>query len=474
MKKLIFAFIIILILSAGSTFAEDNLKISQFSAKKEKELDRLEKEFSKIFDLQTTKRLVNSKKNIKKILMDISLEEANFQLSMQKAEKAEEKISKIQKKINYLKNQLKNLNLQIETVQKRINIIERQIGIRKIDLISLQSEKEKIETIAENQSNVLLNYYKTMQKENLERGKDEIKNTLKLLLADNSFADHLRNKVYLSSWEKTERQIFHNLERSLHEVHETVILVKKEKKQFKKLQKSLEKEKAILSLQKTAKNNLIKQTSGQQEEYKKLWEKSKKEMFSSIRSIKNLQNEYDQLRAKLNTLEKKHQENLEHQKYKQENINFEIGKIFEENDNKKIPFIWPIDPQKGISAYFEDKQYKKRFNLEHKAIDIKCPQKTPIKAPDLGYVYEIVDNGFGYSYLILAHKNNLITVYGHLTKFLVSKGDIVQKGDIIGLSGGTPGTKGAGLITTGPHLHFEVIDNGSHKNPLYYLPAINP
>ncbi|MFH0834189.1 MAG: M23 family metallopeptidase, partial [Patescibacteria group bacterium] len=64
----------------------------------------------------------------------------------------------------------------------------------------------------------------------------------------------------------------------------------------------------------------------------------------------------------------------------------------------------------------------------------------------------------------------LATVYGHISRILVKEGDLVRAGDLIGLSGGIPGTPGAGYMTTGAHLHFEVIDHGEHKNPLDYLP----
>ena len=60
-------------------------------------------------------------------------------------------------------------------------------------------------------------------------------------------------------------------------------------------------------------------------------------------------------------------------------------------------------------------------------------------------------------------------MYGHLSELLVSENDFVKAGQIIGMSGGTPGTKGAGYLTTGAHLHFEILRSGRYEDPLNYL-----
>ena len=61
-------------------------------------------------------------------------------------------------------------------------------------------------------------------------------------------------------------------------------------------------------------------------------------------------------------------------------------------------------------------------------------------------------------------------VSGTIKNIYVDFNAPVKKGQVIGLSGGTPGTNGAGPFTTGPHLHFEVRVNGIPDDPLKYLP----
>jgi len=67
------------------------------------------------------------------------------------------------------------------------------------------------------------------------------------------------------------------------------------------------------------------------------------------------------------------------------------------------------------------------------------------------------------------HDNNISTLYGHLSKINVKVDDQVYAGQAIGLSGGTPGTYGAGPYTNGPHLHFEVKESGISVDPMGYL-----
>lgn len=130
---------------------------------------------------------------------------------------------------------------------------------------------------------------------------------------------------------------------------------------------------------------------------------------------------------------------------------------------------WPVEPILGLSAGFMDKEYELLFGLPHQGIDIPTEQGTEVRAPADGIVEQAVDNGLGYSYLIIRHQG-VVTLYGHVSAFLVSEGDTVAAGQVVALSGGQPGSRGAGALTTGPHLHFEVIRNGEHIDPQSVLP----
>ena len=98
----------------------------------------------------------------------------------------------------------------------------------------------------------------------------------------------------------------------------------------------------------------------------------------------------------------------------------------------------------------------------HTGVDFRTPTGTTIKASDGGTVIQAGWNG-GYGYCItIDHGNGEKTLYAHLSKINVSVGQSVYKDQTIALSGNTGNS-------TGPHLHFEIIKNGTYVNPLDYL-----
>lgn len=132
-------------------------------------------------------------------------------------------------------------------------------------------------------------------------------------------------------------------------------------------------------------------------------------------------------------------------------------------------FAWPVSKDTIIYT-FHDENYPFKNIINHPGIDIRAKQGTPVVAANSGYVAKVQDGEeSGYSYVLLVHGSGLSTVYGHLSRIDVEEGKRIIRGQQIGLSGGEPGTNGAGNLTTGPHLHFEVRVDGDPVNPIIYL-----
>lgn len=104
------------------------------------------------------------------------------------------------------------------------------------------------------------------------------------------------------------------------------------------------------------------------------------------------------------------------------------------------------------------------FSWKHNGLDIANKIGTPIYAADAGVV-EISQGGYNGGYgntILINHGGGKKTRYGHASKLLVKKGETVEKGQMIALMGSTG-------RSTGPHLHFEVVINGTRYNPLNYI-----
>ncbi len=131
-------------------------------------------------------------------------------------------------------------------------------------------------------------------------------------------------------------------------------------------------------------------------------------------------------------------------------------------------FVWPVTGT--ITAGYLDVEYESVFHVPHRAIDIAVPQATPVRSISDGIVFAVKDGGAtGYSYVLVGHRNGYASLYGHVSLSLVKPGDIVSAGQMIALSGGKPGTHGAGFMTTGAHLHIEITKDGTHVNPMSVL-----
>ena len=129
---------------------------------------------------------------------------------------------------------------------------------------------------------------------------------------------------------------------------------------------------------------------------------------------------------------------------------------------------WPITPYKGLSTEFHDPTYPFRHLFEHPGIDVPIPAGTPVKSSAPGYVAWTKTGAQYGNYVMVIHSDGVATLYAHLSKFSVKQDDYVGRGTTVGLSGGVPGTQGAGL-STGAHLHYEVRLDGIPVDPMKYL-----
>jgi murein DD-endopeptidase MepM/ murein hydrolase activator NlpD len=119
-------------------------------------------------------------------------------------------------------------------------------------------------------------------------------------------------------------------------------------------------------------------------------------------------------------------------------------------------FAWPVRGEIMSS-------FGMRHGERHEGIDIRAPKGTPVRAAEAGRVIHADATLAGYGKMIvIKHAGRLYSVYAHNSKLLVDVGQFVEKGDEIAEVGAT------GNATT-PHLHFEIRNNNTPRDPLEFL-----
>lgn len=141
-------------------------------------------------------------------------------------------------------------------------------------------------------------------------------------------------------------------------------------------------------------------------------------------------------------------------------------------DDDMYPVAWPLYPINEIQTYFGDLNFQKQYGIPQLGIQIKADQNTPVYAARDGVVYFVADNdNIGINRAMVVHNDGYVTVYQYLNRSIVKPGDIVRRGQIIGYSGGEPGSRGAGFISKGANLTFMVFKDTMPLDPFDILDA---
>lgn len=127
-------------------------------------------------------------------------------------------------------------------------------------------------------------------------------------------------------------------------------------------------------------------------------------------------------------------------------------------------FLWPVIDATVTQKFRPTPKGHKR---RHQGIDLAGPRNTPIYAVDHGVVTFAGTGYTGYGRLVIVQHldKSFESYYAHLNKFKVKRGDVVKKGDIVGLMGSTGRSSGV-------HLHFEIRKDRLALNPLEWLPQV--
>jgi murein DD-endopeptidase MepM/ murein hydrolase activator NlpD len=210
------------------------------------------------------------------------------------------------------------------------------------------------------------------------------------------------------------------------------------------------------------------------EEAKAGQEEAKKQQEAAQANLKTQENELDALIEEINDREDELEAKEKDLKVSAQKLDSEIKRLEREmaaqisQVKSESGFLWPLSSNRNILSSL----YAGRLDPitgkpdSHTGIDIPAPKNTPILAAKSGVVVTSIKGSGSYwsygNYVLIAHSDGTSTLYAHMEKRNVSKGQVVKQGDVVGYVGTTG-------RSTGNHLHFEVRVNGNRRDPLDYF-----
>ncbi len=320
------------------------------------------------------------------------------------------------KQLKQVSNQVEKLDKDLYSTAITIERIEKELEKLDVKVSVTKRELERAMESEKGQKELLKKRIRAMY-ENGNVG------YLSVILDSTSFSDFLTRLDFLKKIIDFDVNLLNDMNLLTTNIEETNEQLKKEQNEKETLKSELgEKKQKLEDLMKDKKSEISNLTD----------------------DIEELEKQYDQHLKEAEVIAKKMLELMNSKKY--------TGGTMD----------WPAPDYYKITSEYGYRTHpilkKKKM---HTGIDISVPTGKNIVAANSGTViYSDYYGGYGYT-VIIDHGGKISTLYAHNSKLLVKEGDEVKKGDIVAKSGSTG-------LSTGPHLHFEVREDGQHVDPMKY------
>ena len=342
-------------------------------------------------------------------------------------------ISSVQKDIDSLKAEknsiqsfINQLDKQMNSLASKIEEFEKQIETKTTDIEETKDALEKAKIACDEQ-------YEAMKMRIQFIYENPSQSIFELLFSSKNIAEFINRADYVASMSGYDRDMMNKLIETKEEIAVKEETLEAELEELEMMQAELETQKKKVNTsinnkkgELTAKASELNDASSEQNGYKKELEEQEKLL-----------------------------DQIEEQIARAANPDVYEGNV--------TGFIWPCPGYTRISSYFGPRpQPVPGASTNHKGIDLAAPYGTAILASAAGKVTTSTYSKSAGNYVVIAHGNGMSTVYMHASKLLVSVGDTVTQGQVIAKVGSTG-------YSSGNHLHFGVIKNGTYVNPLNYI-----
>ena len=355
------------------------------------------------------------------LLVPLNINASKISEYQEKQEEAEEELEDVKKEQSTVMKEIQNLSDSIADNEDKLSKINSQLVKLNREIKELKEELEKTEKNFEKQEEAL----KTKIVMDYEMGEVSY---LDVLLNSSGILDFISNYYMISEIIEKDTELLEQIEAQKVKIEKDKEKLEDKQREVKSQKAEQEKMNVLLSNQKIQKQKKVSSLSEEE------------------KSLRDKIDEYDEL--------------IREEERKASQIASGSTGIFVGGDK-----VWPCTGSTRItSGYGSRNTGIPGASTNHKGIDIGCPTGTPIVSVLDGKVIFTGYNAYRGYYIMVDHGGGVVTLYQHCkaNSFKFSVGDKVKAGQTIILSGSTG-------IGSGPHLHFEVLINGSNVNPLTWL-----
>ena len=346
------------------------------------------------------------------------------------------------------------------TLQKKIENYQQSIDLARehIDELngSIQTLEEEIKKADAEQVDTMEKLKKRLKA--LYTSGGEL-TTIEILLDSTSLYDFSMRSEAVKSFTRHDKQLIEKIKAYMHQTQEKRDELKKQKAELAEQKKELEAKQAELEVLEAENQKLIDELNIQSANAEALIAQNERESQDYLAQL-------DQLiadRAEQAAREEEERRRAEEEAKKNqansggsESVPSGGGSV----DSGDLSFAWPLA---GYGYGSITQYYGGMYSgTPHKGLDIGVPYGTPIYASESGQVLSAEYHWSWGNNVLIWHNGTYSTRYAHCSSLAVSAGEYVQKGQVIGYVGSTG-------QSSGPHLHFEVYQNGTRVDPLGFV-----
>lgn len=339
----------------------------------------------------------------------------------------EKQKSKIQKELKAIESKKQStmtkkaaLDQQIDVTEKEVDTINDLISALDAKIEAAAAELSAAQAEEQKQTDDFLKRVRIMEEEGSA-------SMLGIILAADSFSDMLTRTELIGSVVEGDKKLMQQLAVTRQEIASKKATLDATRAEQASAKQNLVAKQSSLESQYNEANALLKSLNTSAAEYEKAFDEAEKAMDAARASLQKL-------------------------------LSSSSSSTYVGGE-----FRWPTKATKITSAYGTRKDPITKKTSMHTGVDIGASMGSEIYAANSGTVIVAGWSSKGYgNYVVVDHGGGKSTLYAHMSKIKTTKGAKVTKGDVIGLVGSTG-------YSTGPHLHFEILINGSHTNPMNYF-----